>query len=255
MRYFSVLVTCAVLAASGVQPGFAQSEAATRLPAEFPPASYTGRQYVDSDGCAFVRAGINGQVTWVPRLTRNRQVVCGFEPTIPDGTGTRAAVRSAPEPVEIIVPEPAATQVVPKAKPTKPAAVRRTAVKPAKAAPLSAGAKCKNASAKSNAFLIGSDKHPVRCGPQSEKVTGGSAKAVVKVGKIAPNVRVAPKHVYEEQKRSQAGISVPQGYEPVWKDDRLNPKRAHQTLAGKAQMERVWTKRVPRTLVRKTTDR
>ena len=50
-------------------------------PANFPPASFTGAQYVDNDGCAYIRAGSGDVVTWGPRLNPDRSQVCGLAPT------------------------------------------------------------------------------------------------------------------------------------------------------------------------------
>ncbi|HOZ34449.1 MAG TPA: SPOR domain-containing protein [Tabrizicola sp.] len=46
-------------------------------PAELPPASYAGQQYVDSKGCLFMRAGQAGKELWLPRVTREGVPVCG----------------------------------------------------------------------------------------------------------------------------------------------------------------------------------
>ena len=76
MRLASVLATAAIVVSCG--SGIAQAQIKKSVPAEFPPASYTGRQYVDSTGCVFIRAGVDGAVNWVPRVTRGRQQVCGM---------------------------------------------------------------------------------------------------------------------------------------------------------------------------------
>jgi hypothetical protein len=69
-------------------------------PAGLPPASFQGTQFVDLEGCVYIRAGFGGTVQWVPRVTRDRRQLCGFEPSFP----ATAAERSAPAPsgVEVI---------------------------------------------------------------------------------------------------------------------------------------------------------
>jgi hypothetical protein len=60
----------------------AQSLRNAEPPAEFPPASFRSDQYVDSRGCVFIRAGISGNVTWVPRVNRGRKQLCGYTPSL-----------------------------------------------------------------------------------------------------------------------------------------------------------------------------
>ena len=61
--------------------------AATHIgtPAELPPDDFAGRQFVDSAGCVFIRATVDGAVTWVPRLTVERPVLCAFGATFTEG--------------------------------------------------------------------------------------------------------------------------------------------------------------------------
>jgi len=123
-----VIAIAVIAASSGLGFAQAQSISSVQAPAEFPPASFKGRQYVDSQGCVFVRAGIDGNVSWIPRVSRKRKVICGFQPSIAGGgTTIAAAPKQAAEPVQITVAEPAA--VKPAAKPAmKPAA--KPAAKP-----------------------------------------------------------------------------------------------------------------------------
>ena len=53
----------------------------TGKPAELPPASFRGLQYVDSQGCVFMRAGTEAETLWVPRVTAAGQQLCGYPPS------------------------------------------------------------------------------------------------------------------------------------------------------------------------------
>lgn len=60
------------------------------------------------------------------------------------------------------------------------------------------------------------------------------------------STRVVLRRIAEDQAAAARGVHIPSGYKKVWEDDRLSLRRTEQTLAGKAQMERLWTNAVPR---------
>jgi hypothetical protein len=101
---FRTILTASLFTACAVFSAEAQSLRNTTGPAEFPPADYAGAQYVDSNGCAFIRAGS----------------VCGRVPTFSGGANRRTT--SGP------VVASAATTVM-KYAATQPTAVSKRQVK------------------------------------------------------------------------------------------------------------------------------
>lgn len=87
-----LMPACLVVGAGGAA---AQSLRADDGPAELPPSGYEGRQFVDSEGCVYIRAGVGDTVTWVPRVTRDRKVLCGRTPTFAEAP--KAAGKPRPE--------------------------------------------------------------------------------------------------------------------------------------------------------------
>lgn len=125
MKFTRVIVLAAIVASAGVSFGHAQSLKNADEPAEFPPASYKGTQYVDSRGCVYVRAGISGNVTWVPRVTRSRRLICGQTPSLSGAETAEAPVaKPVDAPVQITLEDDAIV------KETPDAAAVTTSVKP-----------------------------------------------------------------------------------------------------------------------------
>ena len=310
----------ALLAATtviGVLPAEAQTR--YREPAEFPPASFTGSQFVDSRGCVFVRAGIAGSTTWVPRVTSSRQNLCGAQPSFPGGAAQMAAApagalppgavvitanppatataqaqtppAAAPQPLRraearVVQPAPQPARINARQAPQPPVPAARVGapmqtVASVTTPPTIGLAAPQPARAAAPAITVDRCGPGMRCGPQAQDPAGQQTRAaqparavaaqdgrrtsaglqrpapgtVVRAADLAnlhPDVRVVPRHVAEAQAAAVVG-PVPQGYRPVWTDDRLNPRRAHGTVAGYAATDLIWTDTVPRRLIDRRT--
>lgn len=128
-RFLTVPILALSVAFLAAEAG-AQSLQRDDGPAEIPPSSFTANQYVDSKGCVYIRAGIDGNTSWVPRVNRSRKVVCGATPSLGAAASAVAAAapaRAAPAPVQI----GAANTAAPKSPPrTVAAPAARTASNP-----------------------------------------------------------------------------------------------------------------------------
>ena len=316
MKITRVIALAALVAASGVTATSAQNLRDADQPAEFPSSSYKGTQYIDSRGCVYVRAGISGNVSWIPRVTRSRKQICGQTPSNPGAVASTSSQAKTPVQITLETPQ-AKTPVAVKPKARKPIAIaavskpkakrvnmRRPAVakKPVVAAAVVKPVvvqqvqqvvaqrkvvRIKQGGARAAAACNGgtATRSGVRCGPQtqlhytprSNVETAVAPRAVVQQNRgifsnrraqtqvatgtfgtqantISGATRVAPKHVVVNRQNTQ-NLPIPHGYRAVWKDDRLNPHRAEQSLAGQAMVKLIWTQTVPRRLVNTATGR
>ncbi|ETD03059.1 SPOR domain-containing protein [Rhodobacter capsulatus] len=108
-RYGWWVAATAVAATLGGSVALAEMD--VNGPADVPPPSFKGRQYVDSVGCVFVRAGYGGTVTWVPRVDRTKKQLCGYQPSLPQGAPVAEVVtapaKAAPPVAVAAAPAPA----------------------------------------------------------------------------------------------------------------------------------------------------
>jgi cell division septation protein DedD len=221
----------------------AQSLSEITGPAEIPPASYQGAQYVDSKGCVFVRAGFGGTVSWVPRVRQDRTVMCGQTPTLGQASAEPAPAPAAAAPQPVVAP-PVTTAAPPVAM-AKPAVqkrkVRRVAepAGDANAAPVrivavatvSGAAQCADSANTAERYTLSDGRRITRCGPpvaDPVRYLNGLRMAGLRVLRDGASATGKP----FEQTATIDSTAAPKGFKPAWDDGRLNPLRGVGTKAA-----------------------
>lgn len=129
-RIIAIGVIAASIATSANTWVNAQTLRTAGPPAEYPPETFKGKQYVVSRGCIYIRAGADGYTTWVPRVTRDRKVVCGYKPSLSASERVAAAPpQQRPGEEQITIAPPAAAPAT--AQPDTAPSTRTAAVAPA----------------------------------------------------------------------------------------------------------------------------
>lgn len=228
-----LLVSCAA---------FAQS-----VPAEMPSSGFTGDQYVDSQGCVFVRVGFGASTQWVPRVGRDRQPVCGFQPS---GSEPTAEADPFSDDSVVVIGE---APVTPAPAPRAPSRVAAAAPAPAAAPQVRASAPAASVSV-THAASTTCGRHPVSVQPYfngTEAVCGAQAVHPGHGQSVGSGslLVAATSDPATGVPRTFVMNTPPPGYRFAWDDDRLNPYRGLGTAQGEQQMRMVWTDTVPRRLV------
>ncbi|NAZ36446.1 hypothetical protein [Rubellimicrobium sp. CFH 75288] len=212
--------------------------AALAQPAELPPPGFAGTQYVDSAGCAFVRAEVGDAVEWVPRLGADRTPVCGLPPSVPV---------TVAEPLAEPVPDPlAAARAANNGGPLGPARIEidpppiapragiRVAAPPPAAPPRAAAPRPPAPIAVAGSVVVPVATARIVAVPVSPTIGAEvAAPGPVNVSRTAANPRLLelPTFGHDPIPASNPIGLVPQiaspppGFEPAWDDGRVNPRR------------------------------
>lgn len=186
-RIIALAAMAGIAGTTGIQ---AQTLRTTSPPAEYPPLSFKGKQFVDSRGCVYIRAGIDGNVTWVPRVTRSRKQICGYAPTKLAGTTQQRPTAPPPELITLDPgDQPAATTAATATAKAPAAATAKTTAPVPKARRPAPTTTAKTAPAA-----------PPRAKPQRTVSTGVAAPATAAATAPAAAAQPAPKRVVRIQR-------------------------------------------------------
>lgn len=210
---FAILV--ATVGVSDAQP--------VAAPSEVPPATYAASQYVDSRGCVFTRAAIDGSVIWVARVTPDRRQVCGRTPSLEQPLAQANAAPSDPLPTSTPGSEtlPAAA---PKADAGQHTGSQDILTSNTRIVPRHVYDKRQNT-------RIGYVPYGFRSVWKDDRLNPHRAEMTLRASQVHP-----------------LG-NPPRGYRVAWDDERLNQNRGQRSAYGDSQMGRIWTNTVPRTLI------
>jgi hypothetical protein len=210
-------------------------------PAELPPASFTGKQYVDSKGCVYIKAGYDARITWVPRVNRQRKVFCSSKNKPSLSPAQLAAISGKPA-TRLIKPADVATE-------TKTVAVASEAKAPAKAVKSSENTIVANVTPKNMAkpaTVRGYTPADRRKSRDALRTGYDDREQTAIIRPVKPGVDYqqtddrAPINATRHGVDSIYNLSL----YPVVIDADITPR-------GDAQMALVWSDTVPRTLVNK----
>jgi len=241
-------------------PVLARSIQSDTGPAELPPASFRGKQYVDSQGCVDIKAGYGKQVSWVPRVNRKRQVFCSAKNRPSLSAAQIAVITGQPAtrlatPKAGVVAKPRIKTAVSVAKP-RTLAVSKKRTKPYQAAVL-ASAPAKNTYvAKTPVKAVTAPPRKIAYGGYKAPFQGGSIIMGGAAYNAAPTKYSTAKPVIQRGTRYNIARTSPQrtvrAVDPVHNLP-LYPIVIDEdvTARGDAQMELVWSNTVPRKLIKR----